>query len=302
MTDETLIRTPSGKKMELTIQAVNGVLLPSTFRESIDFANVMSRGGVAVPKHLRENAGACLAIIHSAMAWGIDAWMLARKSYSVNDIIAFEAQVFATVVKLRAPIREKVIPYVFSGQGPTRQCSITLHHAETGEVIEYTSPKVSEVEPKKSPLWKYEPDQALAYWSIRALARRHFAELLMGAYDVDEAYAMRDVTPKATANFLNTTDDPVEGDIVPPKFVAPENAKIKVGDTVDVDLDTGEVAVVPPETIASNMLKYIAAETDPVILQDWQNDNQSDINGLPSTLSKEVISALNKRHEEMDPF
>lgn len=299
MTDETLTQTPSGKKMELTIQAVNGVMLPSTFRESIDFANVMSRGGVAVPKHLRENAGACLAIIHSAMAWGIDAWMLARKSYSVNDIIAFEAQVFATVVKLRAPIVEKVIPYVFTGQGPTRQCSITLHHAETGEVIEYASPRASEIEPKKSPLWKYEPDQALAYWSIRAMARRHFAELLMGAYDVDEAYAMRDITPKATVNFLNTNDEP---DTAPPKFVAPDNSQIKVGDVVDVDLDTGDVAVVPPETIAANMLKYIAGEGDAVIFQEWQNQNQATINGLPQPFSRDVIAALQKRQSDLEPL
>lgn len=306
MSDELNTKTPSGKKMELSIQAVNGIMLPANFKESIDFANIMARGGVAVPKHLRENPGACLAIIHSAMAWGIDAWMLARKSYSVNDIIAFEAQVFATVVKLRAPIRERVIPYVFTGKGPTLQCSITLHHAETGEVIEYTSPTVAEVEPKKSPLWKYEPQQALAYWSIRAVTRRHFPELLQGAYDVDEAHAMRDITPKApAANFLETDDDPVHGDVIPPEAPAqktPQKEPPQQNQSAEVVIVQEPISPVSPETIAHNLKAYVETETDAVRLQNWQHENHATINGLPPDLAKDVIAALNKRHEELDPF
>jgi hypothetical protein len=39
---------------------------------------------------------------------------------------------------------------------------------------------------KNSPLWKGDVDQQLFYYSVRAFARRHFPDVMMGIYTVDE--------------------------------------------------------------------------------------------------------------------
>src|SRR5690606_11704129 len=40
--------------------------------------------------------------------------------------------------------------------------------------------------PKNSPLWKNDPDQQHSYYSLRAGARRHCPEVILGMFDVDE--------------------------------------------------------------------------------------------------------------------
>lgn len=211
-----------GQKSGLDLTLYGGRVLPQTFGQVVEFAQMMCKGGVAIPKHLRENPGACLSVIQRSMAWEMDPWAVATKTYAVNDILAYEAQLIAAVVKKWAPIREKVIPYKFEGEGMDMSCSILLHHIETGEEIYYQSPKIRDIEPRNSPLWKTEKQQQLSYYSIRALARRHFAEILLGVYDREEAYAMKDITPQEpTPNYL------VEDETELPRR-APESAASEV--------------------------------------------------------------------------
>ena len=207
--EQSLEPIGKGQKLGLHLQINKGVVIHDTLKDVIEYAQMMAKGGVAIPKHLRDQPGTCMAVIQIASVWGMDPWMVARKTYAVNDILSFEAQIIAAVIKTRAPIREKVIPYKFTGAGPTLQCSITLHHKETGEEITYESPLKKDIKPQNSPLWVNDERQQISYFSIKALARRHFPEVLNGVCDIDEAMAMamKDVTPAATVNnFLN--DEP----------------------------------------------------------------------------------------------
>lgn len=326
-----------GEKSGLDLTLYGGRVLPQTFGQVVEFAQMMCKGGVAIPKHLRENPGACLSVIQRSMAWEMDPWAVATKTYAVNDILAYEAQLIAAVVKKWAPIKEKVIPYKFEGEGAEMSCSITLHHIETGEEIYYQSPKIKDIEPKNSPLWKTEKQQQLSYYSIRALCRRHFAEILLGVYDRDEAYAMRDVTPpKVVDNMLN--DDPpgeaLEGEMqdrLGHPIVIETKAEIKArlndsalspgadgkaGDDATVESqspaepahnpETGELfdnveeTVITPELLTSNMVKSIKGFTDKVMLEEYQHTNQVAINGLPAALSKQVRKALSDRHIDLE--
>lgn len=202
-------------KMDLSAQtmAVGGgfQLIPQSLAESVEFARLMSKADSVVPKHCREKPGTCLAIAMQAWRWDFDPFIVAQKSYVVNDIVAYEAQLIAAVVNTRAGLRDR--PQIeFEGEGDCRRCIVTFVF-RSGAIRTYTSPEFQDIYPKNSPLWKNDPDQQLGYYSIRACARRHCPEVILGAYDRDELQDI-DVTPVKPAmgqRLSETQDQPTEG-------------------------------------------------------------------------------------------
>jgi hypothetical protein len=326
LTGKPISKLEKGQKVGMDLQLYAGRVMPTTFGQVVEFSQMMCKGGLAIPKHLRDNPGTCLRVVQQSIAWEMDPWAVASKTYSVNDQLAFEAQLVSAVIRKWAPIKERVIPYVFTGEGGELQCSIVVHHASTGEEIPYTSPKKKDIQPQNSPLWKTDPQQQLAYYSIRALARRHFPDILMGVYDREEVLAMKDITPPVPVeNYLNEGEAPnmvagqitqEEAPVMVGEIIIPEKTAEKVlAETPDHDPVTGEiyergdkykpgdeVQIIPPETIAKNLLTHIKGETDAVILQEWQNQNHVTINGLPAALASEVRKALSDRHVELEPL
>lgn len=169
----------------------------------MEFAKLMAVSRAGVRKHLRGDPGACLAIVTQAVEWGMSAYAVANKSYFVNDQIAYESQLIQAVILKRAPIKGR-IKFEFMGTGEKRVCRAWARLAEDpDEVVEYVSPEFAKITPKNSPLWKSDPDQQHAYYSGRALCRRHFPDVLLGVYADDELRpeppaepdTARDVTP-----------------------------------------------------------------------------------------------------------
>lgn len=166
----------------------------------MEFSKLMAVSKQAVPKHLRGQPGACMAVSLQAMNWRMDPFAVANKSYSVNDRIVYEAQLIQAVIEQRAPIKGR-IKGSYTGEGGDRQCVLRVMSAEDGEEIEYTSPKIKDITVKNSPLWKSDPDQQLWYYSARAMCRRHFPDVLLGVYEKEEienAPGMKNVTPGDT--------------------------------------------------------------------------------------------------------
>jgi hypothetical protein len=164
--------------------------------EIMQYAKMMAASDSAVPVHLRGKPGACLGIIDDSIRFGLNPYALARKSYFVNDQLAYEAQVFAAIVNARAPIKAR--PEIrFDGEGANRRCTVTATFHRGNAVREYVSPRIGDIQPKHSPLWKSDPDQQLSYYSLRAFARRWCPEVILGVHDADELReaAMADVTP-----------------------------------------------------------------------------------------------------------
>lgn len=156
----------------------------------MEFAKIMSVSQVAVPKHLRENPGACLAVVIQASEWQMSPFAVANKSYSVNDRLAYESQLVSAVILRRAPIKSR-FRYEFKGEGDKRVCTVSVTTTD-GDEITHSSPMFGLINPKNSPLWKSDPDQQLGYHTARSMCRRHFPDVLLGVYTMDE---MQDAPP-----------------------------------------------------------------------------------------------------------
>lgn len=183
-------------------------LLPRDLSQAMDFGRMMAKSGIALPKHLRENEGACMAVAMQAWRWELDPFLVGSKSYCVNDIITYEAQLVMAVLNTRAPIKGR-LRYEFDGEDQSRRVTVSAICAETGEVLKYQSPPLHKIK-KHSPSWVNDPDQQLVYYGSRALARRFFPEILLGVYSADEireSAPMADVTPLRQVEAAPVDDD-----------------------------------------------------------------------------------------------
>ncbi|MDQ0510935.1 recombinase RecT [Ancylobacter amanitiformis] len=183
----------------LAISNSAGGMSFSNMSQVLEFAKIMAIGGVAIRKHLRGNPGTCLAVTIQAIEWRMSPFAVANKSYSVNDQLAYEAQLIHAVILMRAPLKGRP-KFRFEGEGGTRKCIVWgVLDDGTDDTVEYVSPAFDKITPKNSPLWKADPDQQHGYYSVRAFARRHFPDVILGVYAVDEIEhdrgAPRDVTP-----------------------------------------------------------------------------------------------------------
>lgn len=162
--------------------------------QMMEFAKLMAISDVAIPKHLRKNPGACLAICIQASAWRMDPFSVANKSYSVNDRLAYEAQLVNAVILRRAPIVGR-FQISYTGENDKLKCKVKVD-LRGGGSVEYESPPIGTIVTKNSPLWKSDPQQQLFYFSSRSMCRRHFPDVLLGVYTPDELSELDDVTPR----------------------------------------------------------------------------------------------------------
>jgi hypothetical protein len=176
-------RVDPAKTAALMVGA-GGAINFQNMTDIMEFAKLMSISGVAVPKHLRDNPGACLAIVIQASEWIMSPYAVANKSYSVNDRMGYEAQLVAAVILRRAPIKSR-FSYTYTGEGDKRVCTVKVTTTDD-EVVTHSSPPFGLITPKNSPLWKSDPDQQQGYHTARAMCRRHFPDVLLGVYTMDE--------------------------------------------------------------------------------------------------------------------
>jgi hypothetical protein len=187
-----------GAQVALTSSEGGFAVTPQTLNDIVEFAKFMSLSNAGIPAFLRGNAPDCAAVTMQSLKWGFDPFSVAQKSYKVKDIIAYEAQLIAAVINARSGIKGR-LKYQFDGSGEDLTCTVT--GTLDGEECTYTSPRVGNITTKNSPLWKTDPQQQLGYYSSRNWARRHCPEVILGAYDRDEAEEFRgpdrakDITP-----------------------------------------------------------------------------------------------------------
>jgi hypothetical protein len=180
----------------------------------MEFAKLMAVSGAAVPKYLRGNPGACLAICSRALRWQMDPFAVAEKSYMVvnkgEERIAFEAQLVHAVVTARAPLKNR-LRYEIIGEGDARKCRVWGTFRGETEPHSYLSETLAKLRDargrneygniKGSPLWDAQPEVQLAYSSVRQWARLFASETLLGVYTPDEledGSKPVDVTPTKT--------------------------------------------------------------------------------------------------------
>lgn len=222
-------------------------IAPQNLGEVVRFAEVMCKADIALPKHLRGNAGACMAVAMQALEWQMSPFAVASKSYSVNGTIAYEAQLIAAVVNTRSGIKGR-LKYTFNGTGSDMTCTVT--GTLDGEECEYTSPPIGSIPTKNSPLWKSDPQQQLGYFSARSWARRHCPEVLLGVYDRDEAESFqgpdnaKDVTPVPSVmqRLQQRQSEPQSGEGFSKDFVTSETETLASGSDNEEQDTPAEVA------------------------------------------------------------
>lgn len=219
-------------------------IAPQNLGEVVRFAEVMCKADIALPKHLRGNAGACMAVAMQALEWQMSPFAVASKSYSVNGAIAYEAQLIAAVVNTRSGIKGR-LKYAFNGSGSDMTCTVT--GMLDGEECEYTSPTIGTIPTKNSPLWKSDPQQQLGYFSARSWARRHCPEVLLGVYDRDEAEQFqgadnaKDVTPSIMQRLQQRQTEPAASEGFDKDFVTSETETL-ASTTINEDQPVSDVA------------------------------------------------------------
>lgn len=176
--------------------------LPQTMEECVSIAQLMAKSDFAVPPLFRGNPGACLAVAMQAARWEMDPFAVCSKAYATKAKdgsmrMAYEAQLFAAVVNVRAPIIGRLALH-YSGEGNTRAVKCIGIFRDTGEPREVQSPILSKISPRNSPLWVSDPDQQLAYYVIRAWARRWTPEILLGVYSPDELQVIDEAAAAAS--------------------------------------------------------------------------------------------------------
>lgn len=189
----------------ITTSTSAGGMAFSTMVEVMEFAKVMSIGGVAVPNFLRNNPGACLAVCIQAIEWRMSPFAVANKSYSVNDRLAYESQLIHAVVEQRAPLEGR-LRHSFAGEGGKRTCTVWATLRGETEPCSYTSPEFDKITPKNSPLWKTKPDLQLYYNASRDWARMYVPDVILGVYAADELEEVRVEQPKRPANLRDLTE------------------------------------------------------------------------------------------------
>ncbi len=176
-------RIDKALSLEMGVSTSGGIDFQNV-SQFMELAKMMALANVALPKHLRNNPGACLAVAMQASEWKMSPFQVANKSYSVNDRLAYEAQLVNAVILRRAPLQSR-FRVDYEGEGANRRCTVSVTLIG-GEEVSYTSPTIGSITVKNSPLWKSDPDQQLFYFSSRSLCRRHFPDVLLGVYTPDE--------------------------------------------------------------------------------------------------------------------
>lgn len=228
----------------VTTGVTGSKIAPQNLGEVVKFAEVMSRADIALPKHLRGNTGACMAVALQAMEWNLSPFAVASKSYQVNGAIAYEAQLIAAVVNTRSGIKGR-LKYRYEGEGNTLTCTVT--GILDGEECTYTSPQMGSITTKNSPLWKSDPQQQLGYFAARSWARRHCPEVILGVYDRDEAEEFRgpDNAKNITPAFDPLSDEPIatqatssEREGFASSFVQSETGAALQGEVIDAETNS----------------------------------------------------------------
>lgn len=200
-TQEVVARDQRRDELAAVDFAKNGQLFqPKNGRELMDMANMMSGAGFMVKDIYRKNPGACMGLIAVCAPYGMNPIQVSWKTYQTkaDGPIAYEAQVMVAMVNSSGAVKGS-LRYRYEGEGQDRVCIASATLVGDSEPVEVRIPRLGDIKPQNSPLWKGDPDQQLAYYTGRNWARRYKPEMLLGVYDVDEVEGfapMRDVTPR----------------------------------------------------------------------------------------------------------
>ncbi len=189
------------------VDTTNLVINPQAFYQLTQFANMMAGSKMTVPAHLRGNSSDCLAVCMQAMQWGMNPFAVAQKTFHINGVLGYEAQLVNAVITSRAPVKgrlqfewfgewERIIGRFKESNGKiTKDWTLedekglgvrvwaTLKGEDEPRVLELL---LSQAGVRNSPLWGQDPKQQLAYLAIKRWSRLYCPDVILGVYTPDE--------------------------------------------------------------------------------------------------------------------
>lgn len=253
------------------LEGSRALFLPASYVEAKAMAADMA-SSTAVPGHLRNKEGNCLAVLMQAARWGLDPFAVSSKTYFINDQIAFEAQLVNAVV-ISSKILEGRLSISFTGEGNALRCLVKGKIKGDPEVKTKTQ-AISRITVRNSPLWKTDPEQQLGYYTTRAWARLHAPDVLMGVYTPDE------LNDGAEAKRIQQQGQPVAGRPQRSDFVDP------VDQTAGVDEDAGVDQTVDAEFEHVDDVNESEAATDQTLGGDQDSQTAETASPDPAEAQK----------------
>ncbi|MEY2873053.1 MAG: hypothetical protein RLZZ373_424 [Pseudomonadota bacterium] len=154
-------------------------------RALMDFADMMSKGRVTIPKHLQDKPADCLAITLQAMRWRMDPYIVGGKTHVVNGNLGYEAQLVVAVLKNSGAVKGRP-HYGYRGEGNALECRAGFVPAGEDAVLWTEWLSIARITTQNSPLWKVNPKQQFGYLQARNWARLYAPDALLGVYTEDE--------------------------------------------------------------------------------------------------------------------
>jgi hypothetical protein len=154
-------------------------------RALMDFADMVSKAVVTVPKHLHGKPADCLAITLQAMRWRMDPYVVAGKTHVVNGNLGYEAQLVVAVLKNSGAVKGRP-HYEYRGDGQALECRAGFIPAGEDAIVWTEWLSIGGITTKNSPLWKVNPKQQFGYLQARNWARLYAPDALLGIYTDDE--------------------------------------------------------------------------------------------------------------------
>jgi len=186
MNSRTEIAALSAGTQELTIGDPSAFLFDANRMNAlINFADVMAKGTVTVPRHLQNKPADCLAITLQAMRWRMDPYIVGGKTHLVNGNLGYEAQLVIAVLKNSGAVKGRP-HYEFRGDGSNLECRAGFVPAGEDAIVWTEWLSISTIITKNSPLWKVNPKQQFGYLQARNWARLYAPDALLGIYTEDE--------------------------------------------------------------------------------------------------------------------
>jgi len=191
------------------------IFSPDTLATMERFAEMMSKGAVALPKHLQGKPADCLAVCMQAVQWGMNPFAVSQKTHVINGALGYEAQLVNAVITAQAPTRDR-LHYEWYGPWDVFLKNIAKKDNEEGCGVRVWATLKGEEEPREllvemsqstvrnSPLWKSDPKQQLAYLAIKKWARLYCPDAILGVYTPDE---LREIPPEKDITADSTLDD-----------------------------------------------------------------------------------------------
>lgn len=154
-------------------------------RALMEFADMMSKAVVTVPKHLHGKPADCLAITLQAMRWRMDPYVVGGKTHVVNGNLGYEAQLVIAVLKNSGAVKGRP-HYEYRGDGPNLECRAGFIPAGEDAIVWTEWLSIGGIKTKNSPLWTVNPKQQFGYLQARNWARLYAPDALLGIYTEDE--------------------------------------------------------------------------------------------------------------------